>query len=58
MRSLTFEEAEEERINYSLGKSVPERLEYLQRLRVLNYGNQATQPIVRKIIVLEGTRKK
>jgi hypothetical protein len=58
LRALTFEEAEEERLNYTLRKSIRERLEYLQRLRILNYGEKATQPIVRKIRVLEGTKKK
>ena len=56
-RALTFEEAEEERMQYSLKKTVMERLEYLQRLRVLNYGEKANLPIVRKIQVLHGTKK-
>ena len=57
-RALTFEEAEEERMQHSLKKTVPERLEYLQRLRVLNYGEKANLPIVRKIQVLHGTKKR
>jgi hypothetical protein len=51
-RVLSFEAAEEERMQYSLKKTVPERLEYLQRLRVLNYGEKAKLPIARKIQVL------
>ena len=51
-RILTHQEAQTEDFDYFLNLSPKERLRELNKLRILNYGEKAMAPMVKKIEVI------
>lgn len=52
IRSVTFEQAAEEDLKYSLSLTPLQRLQRLENLRRINLGNAASSPVTKKIVLV------